>query len=136
MASGVIDLAQFFGNDLSVSPTGDIAPASGVVRGQQRILRRLLTNPQGTAPDGSATQADYIWHPDYGAGLAQWIGKTLDVAKITAVIRGQILMEDSVAKKPEPVITVTPISTGLSCYIKYTDAQSNTPQSLSFNVKA
>lgn len=130
------DLSQFFGNDLSVSPTGDIAPANGITRGQQRILRRLLTNPQTTAPDGSTMQADYIWHPEYGAGLPQWIGKTLDIPKITAVIRGQILLEDSVAKKPEPVITVSAIPNGLTCYIKYTDAQSNTPQSLSFNVKA
>jgi hypothetical protein len=130
------DLAQFFGNDLSISPTGDLAPVSGITRGQQRILRRLLTNPATVAQDGTTTQADYIWHPEYGAGLPQWIGRTVDIQKITAIIRGQILLEDSVAKKPAPMITVTPIANGLTCYIKYTDAQSNTPQSLSFNVKA
>lgn len=117
------DLFHYFGSDLSVSPTGDLQPVSDTVKGQQRVLRRLLTNP-----------GDYIWEPDYGAGVPQWIGRTLDIPKITALIRGQMLLEEAVAKIPEPQITVQEIANGLSVSISYTDAPSNTPQTLQFDV--
>jgi hypothetical protein len=83
------DLSHYYGGDIAVSPTGDLAPIDGAVRGQQRILRRLLTNP-----------GDYIWHPDYGAGLPQYVGQTLDAPKLKALILGQMRMEDCVAKTP------------------------------------
>ena len=57
------DAALIWGGDLGAGNTGDIALASGTILGQQRILRRLLTNP-----------GDYIWHTEYGAGLAQFVG--------------------------------------------------------------
>ena len=40
-----------------------------------RILRRLLTNP-----------GDYLWHPDYGAGLPSRIGTVVNEAELTALI--------------------------------------------------
>ena len=49
---------------LRAGAAGDLAPAAGTLRGQQRVLRRLLTNP-----------GDYIWQPGYGAGLGQFVGK-------------------------------------------------------------
>ena len=55
------DISHQWGSDLSIGPTGDFALVSGAILGQQRVLRRLLTNP-----------GDYIWHPDYGAGLAEF----------------------------------------------------------------
>jgi phage baseplate assembly protein W len=116
------DLFQYLGTDLSPSSTGDLLPVSGTVRGQQRILRRLMTNP-----------GDYIWHPDYGAGLPSYVGATIDMRQMKALIRGQIMLEASVAKTPEPVIDVQPIPGGMAVTIQYNDAQSNTPQSLSFN---
>ena len=116
------DLYQWFGSDVSQSPTGDLMPIDGTVRGQQRVLRRLLTNPMG-----------YIWHPDYGAGLGARVGDT-DINGITAIIRGQIKLEDAVAKYNEPLITVTPITGGITVDIQYMDAQAQTPVILSFNV--
>lgn len=53
------DLSHQWGSDLLIGPTGDLATASGTELGQQRVLRRLLTNA-----------SDYIWHLGYGAGLA------------------------------------------------------------------
>jgi hypothetical protein len=129
------DLNQYFGGDVALSPTGDLGLSNGALRGQQRILRRLLTNPAVQNPDGTTTPGDYLWHPTYGAGLPSWIGRLQDIPKITALIRGQILLEDSVAKNPEPQITVSQIAGGLTCSIKYVDAQAGTPQTLSFNVK-
>lgn len=117
------DLYQYFGDDLNPSATGDLQPVVTTTRGQQRILRRLLTNP-----------GDYIWHPEYGAGLPRYVGSVIDVSKMRALIRGQVLLEDSVAKTPEPVINVQAISGGMTVTIQYNDADTNTPQSLSFNV--
>ena len=124
----ISDLSHFFGGDLSPGITGDLAPASGTIRGQQRVLRRLLTNP-----------GDYVFQPTYGAGLPQWIGRTLDVGKVSALIRSHILLEDTVARTPPPVITVTALAadqTALAVRIAYNDAATSTPVVLSFNVSS
>ena len=120
------DLYQYVGDDLMPSPSGDLQPVSDTVRGQQRVLRRLLTNP-----------GDYIFHPDYGAGLPQYVGQPLDVAKMTALIRGQILLEAAVARTPAPVITVTPVASsngGVFVSIQYVDAATRQAASLQFTV--
>lgn len=120
------DLDHNFGGDLSVTLTGDLATVSGDTRTQQRILRRLLTNPGG-----------YIAQPTYGAGLLQFIGQAVSVDEITALIKGQIAMEASVAQTPAPVITVTQDPGNVSAFdvsIAYTDATSNQPTVLSFTV--
>lgn len=118
------DAAQLWGEDLAVGPTGDIALASGTAAGQQRVLRRLLTNP-----------ADYIWHPDYGAGLGQFVGLPANASQIRAVIRGQIFREAAVARTPEPVIDVQPNGDGsVYVHIRYVDAQDGATQTLSFSV--
>jgi hypothetical protein len=120
------DAALLWGGDLSASPTGDIALVGGTTLGQQRVLRRLLTNP-----------GDYIWHLQYGAGLAQFVGKTCDVAAINAAIRSQIFMESSVARLPEPVIDVQNAQNGsVYVYIRYVDAQTTATQVLAFSVGA
>lgn len=117
------DLSHYYGNDLAASPTGDLAYLDGPVRGQQRILRRLLTCP-----------GDYIWHPDYGAGLPQYVGQLVDIAKIRALILGQMRLEDCVARSPDPDINVQAIPQGLTVAIRYLDASSKTTQLLSFSV--
>ena len=118
-----MELSQYFSNDIATSNTGDLLLSDGSIRGQQRILRRLLTNP-----------GDYIFHPTYGAGLPAMVGNTLNVGAIRALIRGQILLEDAVAKTPAPVILVNPIANGVSVSIKYNDAVTGAPFTLSFNV--
>ncbi len=118
------DVSHLWGEDLAISATGDLALASGTQLGQQRVLRRLLTNP-----------GDYIWQPDYGAGLGQFVGQTVNAAMITAVIRSQIFRETAVARTPEPVIDVTTSSNGtVYVHIRYVDAASGSTQILSFSV--
>ena len=117
------DLYHEFGADLTVSSIGDVLLASDIDESQQRLLRRLLTNP-----------GDYIFHPDYGAGLPGFIGQTINEDEVASIIQGQIMLEDSVAKYPPPVITVTAITGGIACSIQYTDAATQTAQALSFNV--
>jgi hypothetical protein len=117
------DLLHQFGSDLSVGPTGDLAAVSGVALGQQRVLRRLLTNP-----------GDYIWHRSYGAGLGRFVGQTADLQRIHAVVRSQIFKEPAVARSPEPVIDVKADLAGrIYVYIQYTDALSEHTQVLSFS---
>lgn len=121
------DLSQQWGSDLVVGNTGDLATATGSALGQQRVLRRLLTNP-----------GDYIWQPDYGAGLARFIGQPANILQIRALIRSQIFKEASVARTPEPLIEVSISPAGAAgtvyVYIRYQDAQSGQTQALSFFV--
>lgn len=121
------DLSHYFGSDVASSNVGGLQAIGGTVLGQQRVLRRLLTNP-----------GDYIFHPTYGAGVQQWIGRAGGFAKLRAVIRGQMQMEGAVAPSPEPVVQVSAIAGsaggGFAVMIAYNDAQTGRPATLSFNV--
>lgn len=119
------DLYHLWGGDLATGVTGDLLPVADGSRTTQRILRRLLTNP-----------GEYIWHPTYGAGLPARVGDTFDAGAIAALIRGQILLEPTVAPTPEPDVSVTAIQNGMSVSIRYTDALTNAPALLSFDVTA
>jgi phage baseplate assembly protein W len=120
------DVWHQFGSDLLLGPTGDLAPVSGAALGQQRVLRRLLTNP-----------GDYIWQPGYGAGLARFIGQPARVAQIRAVIRGQIFKEAAVARFPEPAIDVQYDGEGtVYVHVRYVDAATGETQVLGFSVNA
>jgi phage baseplate assembly protein W len=117
------DVAQYFTADLSPSATGDLQIASSVLESQQRILRRLLTNP-----------GDYIWQPNYGAGLPSFIGQPLDLDALTTLIKTQMFMEDSVSQNPPPQINVTEIPNGIDAQIQYVEVESTQPTVLSFTV--
>jgi phage baseplate assembly protein W len=118
------ELWHQFGSDLMVGATGDVAAVTGALEGQQRVLRRLLTNP-----------GDYIWQPGYGAGLGQFVGSPASTTQITAVVRSQIFKEAAVARTPEPTIEVTADAGGsVYVHIRYADAASGTTQILSFSV--
>jgi phage baseplate assembly protein W len=120
------DAALLWGGDLATGPTGDVAVVAGTALGQQRVLRRLLTNP-----------GDYIWQPSYGAGLAQFVGQPCDVASIRSVIRSQIFMEATVARLPEPAIDVQSAQDGsMFVQIQYVDSTTGSTQVLSFSVSA
>jgi phage baseplate assembly protein W len=123
------DVYHQWGADLIVSPTGDLGTISDPLLGQQRVLRRLLTNP-----------GDYIWQPNYGAGLAGFIGQPASPLQIKAVIRSQIFKEAAVARQPEPVIDVQVSPGGAAgvvyVYVRYVDADSAQTQVLSFSVPA
>lgn len=123
------DAYHQWGADLTTSSTGDIGTVSDSLLGQQRVLRRLLTNP-----------GEYIWQLDYGAGLARFIGQPANPLQIKAVIRGQIFKETVVARQPEPVIDVQVSPSGAAnvvyVYLRYVDAASRQTQILSFSVPA
>lgn len=115
------DIDHVVGSDLSVGPTGDLAVVDRENWTQQRILRRLLTNPGG-----------YIWQLTYGAGLPAMIGATVSAQQIAAVIRRQVGLEAAVSKQPEPQVALQTGAVGnVFATITYQDAQTGTSQTLS-----
>ncbi len=120
------DAAQFYGGDLSIAAGGDLATVNGTVLGQQRVLRRLLTNP-----------GDYLWNPGYGAGLGRFVGQPANVARIRSVIRSQLFQESVVARAPAPTIEVSIDPAGaIIVAITYADAATRATQTLTFTVGA
>ncbi len=118
-----VDLYHYIGGDLSINADGSLRVAKDTDLGQQRVLRRLLTNP-----------GDYIWHQDYGAGLPRSVGSITDIAQIKALIRQHMFLEPAVSRTPDPIINVTAIADGVSVDIKYNDANYNQPVVLQFDV--
>jgi hypothetical protein len=124
MALNVLDgVSHWFGSDLTLSPTGDIARVNRTDRSKQRVFRRLMTNP-----------GEYVFHPNYGAGVPAQVGGIIDLAKIKALIRGQMLLEASVSQNPEPDVSVQLIANGVAVSIRYTALPDKQPVALSFDV--
>ena len=119
------DLNQTFDGDLSVGSDGDLAMASGSLLGQQRVLRRLLTNP-----------GDYIWHLTYGAGLPGQIGTPANAATIRGLIASQIFNEPVVARDPAPNVAVQTTDSYVSLQISYSDATAANTQTLAITLTA
>ena len=124
------DVFHQWGSDLVMGPTGDLATAVPPVVGQQRVLRRLLSNP-----------GDYIWQLAYGAGLARFVGRPTSALQIRACVRSQISKEAVVALSPEPVIDVIDPSgaaptSGIYLNVRYADQQNGQTQFLSVAVSA
>lgn len=118
------DLALQFGGDLVVGPTGDLLLSDGTVLTQQRVLRRLLTNP-----------GDYIWQLNYGTGLGQYVGQPGAPAMIAGVARTQILLETAVAASPAPSVAVEAQADGtVNLSLSYTDAAAGETSALTFSL--
>jgi hypothetical protein len=129
------DLYHYWSGDLQVSATGDLLMADQTTTGQQTVLRRLLTNALLSDVSGNPLASpDYTFHPPYGAGLPYKVGSPVSIPSVIAIIRAQMALEPSVARKPLPTIQVTTINNGLSVFIQYNDAQTQTPVTLSFDV--
>src|ERR1700735_976799 len=109
------DLAHWMGSDLTAAASGDLLTVDGVAKGQQRVLRRLLTN-----------NGAYIWEAAYGGGLAAKIGQPFDAGACQAVVQAQMYLELAVSRSPAPTILVTEITNGLSVSISYIDSGTGT----------
>lgn len=111
------DAFHNYGSDLTAGPTGDLAIVTGTLEGQQRVLRRLQSNPLG-----------YIWQPLYGAGLARFLGQPTSAAQITAASMGQMFEEAAVARTPVPTIDIDAQTNGITTEtIRYVDADTGDP---------
>jgi hypothetical protein len=121
------DLWHDWGTDLSFGPTGDLKVADSTVFGQQRVTRRLLTNP-----------GDYIWNLNYGAGLAGFVGKTIQPMLMRSVILAQMRLEASVSRVPMPAVVIDSSLTAsdgrVAVGINYRDATSLSATNIMLNV--
>lgn len=124
MANDLSDVGHWYGGDLLLSPTGDLALATRTDRSRQRVLRRLMTAP-----------GDYLAHPLYGAGLPLEVGENFEAARIRGNMRSQMALEASVQSTPEPSIKLVQITNGISAEISYTVAPERLPAALSFDVE-
>lgn len=91
-----MDVSHQWGSDLYLGPSGDLAVSTGTKYAQERALRRLMTSP-----------LDDPWVPAYGAGLPGFVGQNIDTGRIAAVIRSQLLLEERIARDPEPAVEVS-----------------------------
>jgi phage baseplate assembly protein W len=111
---------HWFGLDIQFAANGDDASASGILEINQRIVRELMTAP-----------GDYIWEPDYGAGLGFYIGQALSTekfAELQALIKSIVLKQPDVQQQPAPQITFQSDATGLlSTQIIYVYAPTRQP---------
>jgi hypothetical protein len=118
----MLDLFHEWGCDLMVSSSGDLGLSAGSDTVNQRVFRRLLTNP-----------GDYLWHFDYGGGLGQFVGAPAKPADIEAIVRSQLLLETAVPTTPPPQITAN-ITNAANGYvvadITYADPATTTPVQL------
>ena len=116
-----------WGADLSVGPGGDINVASVQTSLQQRVVRRLLTNP-----------GSYIWHTDYGAGLGGYVGKPYSPGNIEGTILNQLLLEPLVASTPRPTVQVNQSPAGsfssTSVTVQYQAAGTSAEDSVVLNL--
>lgn len=117
------EVAHLWGGDLQLSATGDVARVSDAERSKQRVLRRLLTNP-----------GSYLSHVNYGGGVPASVGAILDIGKTKTLIRGQMLLEASVAQSPPPSVDVFQIADGVQVDISYIALPTRQPATLSFSV--
>lgn len=115
-----MDLNHMVGSDLLIANNGDVESVVNPDEGQQRVLRRLYTNP-----------GDYFWHPEYGAGLPRFIGQPEVSGQIIGTIRTQMNLEQAVQQIPPPKVSVTLMNNGeVIANIQYVDADSKLTSSL------
>jgi phage baseplate assembly protein W len=120
----VADLAHWLGNDLTAAASGDLLTVDEPTLTEQALVRRLLTPPGA-----------YIWHPSYGAGLAQYIGQPSGAKTIEAIVRAQLRLESAVASDPAPQVSVTSYFTGVMVVtIVYWNNNAGAMRTLSFDV--
>ncbi len=119
-----VGMSHYFGNDASISASGDLLTSTGNLLANQRILRRLMTNP-----------GSMLYHPEYGGGLGLFVGKVVDAQVIRATILSQMQLEASVDQTTTPIVRVQVTTSGyVYVAIQYIYAATGEASSLSFQV--
>lgn len=120
------DISWSLGGYLDVDATGDILMSSGSQLTTERVLRRLLTNP-----------GSYIWHLDYGAGVARFIGQPTKPNQLNGLALAQMVLEPTVLQNPPPATSVVqgaPGSGTSTLTVTYGDALTGLTQTISQQV--
>jgi len=93
--------------DLIRTDSGSYLLVDGLNEITERIIRRAVTNPSGVSATGQAIAGDYIYHPDYGLGLAAYVEgvTTSDIfQKLSSIIRQAVLEDIGTDKNFEPEV--------------------------------
>lgn len=129
------DLYHLWGQDLNVSPSGDLMTANASDTTKQQILRALLTNAALSDASGNPiASADYSDHPAYGASLPRRIGGTMNIRAIRAVVRSVVFGFPQVARSPAPSIDIAPFADGVSINISYLNLVTGETETLFFDL--
>ena len=101
------DIYLPWGGDMLVDQSGNVVLAENWDEVSQKLERDLLTTPAIQQTDGTLSVADCVFHPDYGAGLRQFLGQ-LTIAGIIQQIQtktlSQIRQNPNIATSPAPVV--------------------------------
>lgn len=127
-----MEIYQDYGNDLIITIGGDLETADSTLLSNQRIIRRLLTTPISVN-----NPPDYLDHPNYGAGLPQFVGQNETpeiINKITGLILSNMFLEETVSQDPPPTIVITGLPEQINCSITYTNILTNSQAVLTFVV--
>src|SRR5579883_1081608 len=82
--------------------------AQGCDQVRQRIIRRLLTNPEFQLADGTQVPAGYIFNPDYGEGFRRLVGEPASEDlqnRVIARVNSAVLIDQSVDASNPPLIS-------------------------------
>ena len=99
-----------WGNDFQIAPNGGLVQANGWDEVRQLVVRAVLTNPRTLLPSGEIVPPDYVYEPNFGAGLGLYVGQDMNQTQITALagsITTQVLALPQVDATKPPTISFT-----------------------------
>lgn len=100
-----------WGGDFKITNNGSIQIANGWDALRQAIVRALLNNPYVVLPAGEDIPPDYVYDPEYGAGLGLYIGQNMsdsEVSELETIISNVVLAQNSVDPSFAPSISFIP----------------------------
>jgi hypothetical protein len=118
----VADLSLEWNADFQPTATGDLLLCDGDTQAEQRIVRRLLTAVQG-----------YIFHPEFGAGLPQRIGRPGRVSSIKAIVKSQLTLESAVNPRFQSTVSVAEPTPGSGLFVISISFQSRSGKQVSLS---
>jgi hypothetical protein len=107
--------------DFLITPSGGLQTAVGWTSYRQRCVRRFITNPAQTLPDGTMTPADYVFVPTFGEGLGSLVDQPESddgLADIERRITNGVLQDpDTSTTVPPNIIFEQPTPAQLNIFI-------------------
>lgn len=100
--------------DFSVDELGNTNIAEGDIAYVQRLIRRLLTSPRllDAYTKRAVAAPDYIFEPEFGAGLRRLINMPVRQEEIQRLVSGQILADEETSKAVRPDIRTEVLDDG------------------------
>lgn len=95
--------------DLEFADDGSLKMVSGPDEIIQRIIRRVVTNPQSKLDNGQIVAADYIFAPTYGLGMGVLVESEMSeeiFTQLSSIVRQGVLEDAEVDSSIEPDIRI------------------------------